>query len=186
MEVLCLDENYDFICLSETHLTNDIDDGEIVLKNYNVLRCNSSSTHTGGVCFYIRNNWKFKLVESIAIDRMIWWLKVEIENKNLKYYLIGVYRSPDKQKSPEREFLNFFEEETEKIESSDHYLIIGDFNINWYDNDLHKKRLEEIINDNYLKQIVAQPTRITSTTATLIDYVVTNIVDITAKTNFQM
>lgn len=63
LEAIYLEEDLDFICVTETHLTDDIGDEEIGLENYNLLRCDSESRHTGGVCFYIKNNWKAKIIE---------------------------------------------------------------------------------------------------------------------------
>lgn len=44
--------------LSETHVTEDIDDCELVINGYKLERCNSRSRHTGGVVMYIRNSIK--------------------------------------------------------------------------------------------------------------------------------
>lgn len=108
LEVLCLEEEFDFICLTETHLTVELSDAEFMLKNYNLVRCNSTSRHTGGVCFYIKKNWKVKVIECTGIDKQIWWSTIEIQNKNIKYILIGIHRSPDQQQSPEGDFTKFF------------------------------------------------------------------------------
>lgn len=108
LEITCCEESFDFICLSETHLTEDIGDGEILLNNYNTIRCDSTSRHTGGVCFYIKNTWQIRVIDCISIDKKIWWLKIEIRYEYLKYHLIGVYRSPNRQNSPEEHFTNFF------------------------------------------------------------------------------
>lgn len=175
LEAICIEEYFDFICLSETHLTEDIEDGEICIQNYNIIRCDSISRHTGGVCFYINNKWKIRNIDNSSIGKQIWWLKIEIRSESVKYNLIGLYRSPHKQNSPEGLFINFFENEMDKIKTEENNLIIGDFNIDWLVNNNHKKKLEEIINDNYFQQIVTTPTRITQTTSTLIDYAVTNI-----------
>ncbi|XP_075158150.1 uncharacterized protein LOC142231427 [Haematobia irritans] len=70
----------------------------------------------------------------------------------------------------------------DKISGNDIGIIVGDFNINWNEISTKRQKIEEIINDNFFNQIVNQPTRVTSTTSTLIDYVVINIDLCTAKT----
>lgn len=183
LEAIYLEEDLDFICVTETHLTDDIGDEEIGLENYNLLRCDSESRHTGGVCFYIKNNWKAKIIESVSMGKMIWWLHIKIQNKNKMYNVIGVYRSPHKQNSPESIFIEFFENQMESLKSNENQLILGDFNIDWFNNNISKVKLSEIINDSCFKQVITEPTRITATTSTLIDYAVSNIEYITVRTN---
>lgn len=86
LEVLCNEENFEFVCLSETHLTENISDGEISIKNYNLFRCDSHSRHTGGVCIYIKNDWKIKIIESSAVNEIIWFLKIEIKKRKDIYF----------------------------------------------------------------------------------------------------
>lgn len=183
LEAIYLEEDLDFICVTETHLTDDIGDEEFGLENYKLLRCDSESRHTGGVCFYVKNNWKAKIIESISMGKMIWWLHIKIQNKNKIYNVIGVYRSPHKQNSPESIFIEFFESKMESLNSNENQLILGDFNIDWFNNNNSKVKLSEIIKDNCFKQIITEPTRITATTSTLIDYAVSNIEYITVRTN---
>ena len=61
-------------------------------------------------------------------------------------------------------------------------VIAGDFNIDWY-RDYYRTRLVSILNDNGLKQIVNEFTRITQCSKTFIDYIITNMGYITARTN---
>lgn len=186
LEALCCEEKFDFLCLAETHLTENIGDSEISLRNYNIIRCDSISRHTGGVCFYLNVKWQYKIIDCHSIEKKIWWLKIEIRCESDKHCLVGVYRSPNRQTSPEEHFINFYEQKIENISENESILITGDFNIDWLKANNHKKRLEEIISDNYLKQIVTQPTRITNNTSTLIDYAVTNIESMVARTNYIM
>lgn len=45
------------VLLSETRLTENIDDSEINIKNYRVIRCDSRSRHTGGTAIYIKKKY---------------------------------------------------------------------------------------------------------------------------------
>ena len=56
------------------------------------------------------------------------------------------------------------------------------FQYYWY-RDYYRTRLVSILNDNGLKQIVNEFTKITQSSKTLIDYIITNMGNITARTN---
>ena len=53
-------------------------------------------------------------------------------------------------------------------------LITGDFNIDWSKNSFYENKIEKIIKENGFMQIVEKYTRITETSSTIIDYVITN------------
>lgn len=46
----------DICLLNETHITSDIENNELKVRGYNIMRCDSDSRHTGGVVVYIKNN----------------------------------------------------------------------------------------------------------------------------------
>lgn len=56
------------VLLSETHITSDIADEEIMINNYNLFRCDSHSRHTGGVIIYLKKNVKYKLKSNISLN----------------------------------------------------------------------------------------------------------------------
>lgn len=61
-----------------------------------------------------------------------------------------------------------------KEESSEKHVICGDFNLNLMINEYYADKLKSIIQFYGYKQIVNEPTRITETSSTLIDLVITN------------
>jgi len=79
------------LCLSETHVTNDILQNEIQIDNYNVVRCDSSSRHTGGVIIYILENIKFKTISTVTLDKT-WFATIQLEDPKLQ--ISEVYKSP--------------------------------------------------------------------------------------------
>lgn len=60
---------------------------------------------------------------------------------------------------------------------------MGDLNVDWFGNITYKIKIEEIFADNSFTQIVTGPTKITKTSGTLINYVVTDIVCVNGKAN---
>lgn len=128
-----------FICLTETHLINNDDNVLIQIDNYNTIRINSNSRHTGGVAFYIKNYWKFELIKNFSIDYEIWWLCIKVECNNLTYFLTGLYRAP-KPLNMESNFFSYFSDFIEELCGYENVIIMGDININWKLNNNHKKR----------------------------------------------
>lgn len=84
------------------------------------------------------------------------------------------------------EFLNYFEKWCEEqIDHSEMNVICGDFNINLKITDTYSKRIINIIRDLGMKQFVKTETRVTKTSKTLIDLVVSNNfnLNVTVQTN---
>ena len=50
-----------FICICETFLFDGINDSEIHLPGFTVIRCDRISRDGGGVCIYLRNSILFKI-----------------------------------------------------------------------------------------------------------------------------
>lgn len=51
-----------FLALSETRLTEDIEDNEVNVQGYSMSRCNAKNRNTGGVALYVRNDIKHEIV----------------------------------------------------------------------------------------------------------------------------
>lgn len=171
--------------LSETHLTDKIMNREVSIANYNIIRSGSKSRHTGGVAIYIQKNLNYKIKSNEQIDNNMWILSIEItEHKDLNGLYTILYHSPS---SSESKFLKYFSEWMEKNHSGEmKHLICGDFNIDMSENSnkiLNKNKLNSIINDNGMIQIMKKPTRITEKTKTLIDLVITNMNEIKCEQN---
>lgn len=184
LEVLINEANFDWICLSETHL-KDEDDSEISIKGYNIIRCDSSSKHTGGVAMFVKKEWQYEILNNVAIDKDIWWLVVKCVMNEHAYVVVVTYRSPSR---TARVFCEYFEQWMDDlVEYNGNIVVMGDFNVNWNNNnDTYKKVIEQVINDNGCKQMVNENTRITRDTETMIDLIVTNIDHMEVKTNVKL
>lgn len=56
LESLIIEKQFDFRFATETHTTSLDENKVIELKNYNIVRCNSASSYTGGIIFYVKDN----------------------------------------------------------------------------------------------------------------------------------
>lgn len=174
LETLIYKNDFEFVFLSETHLKSIDCDNLIGLKNYNILRVDSLSRHTGGVLIYIKNHWTYEIIKSVAVGVKIWWLVVKVRNSNSVLYLAAIYRAPGYLSSND-DFYGHFNDYIEELNEVNNKIVIaGDFNLDWLVNNNSKNILKGIICDSGLKQIVNDCTRITKDSKSLIDYVVVN------------
>lgn len=166
-----------FVVLSETHITEDIQDSELNIKGYNLLRCNSHSRHTGGVIVYVSKVVKYKVLLNENLDNEVWMLSVELFGK--KHLVIhGVYRS---QMCSENKFLNYLDNFVNNLNEQKSNVIVGDFNIDVSSDTFYSGKLKTLINDWGMKQVVNEYTRITKTSKTVIDLIITNNFNIVCK-----
>lgn len=164
------------LCLSETRITEDILDCEIDIENYNIYRCNSLSRYTGGVIIYVVNTLNSSPTENVIFESNYWYLQIKIKIFQETVFIGCIYHSPN---ASHVQFCDFFENLVERLDFSQLYIFIGDFNIRWdIIDDTYSKRLHNISRHFGLKQFISQPTRITDTTSSIIDLLFTNCYEI--------
>lgn len=159
--------NFEFIVLTETHITDQIEEGEYQIENYNVVTCFSHSRHTGGVVIYIKKNIQYSIINVVEMQ-FLWIMSIKIFVDNTEWSITGLYRSPSPQYATAT-FINVFGEWCKEfIEKERNCIIAGDFNIDLLRNE--SVQMKNKISDECLKQIIREPTRITNMSKTLIDY----------------
>lgn len=166
-----IDLQPDILCCTETRITSDINDGEILINNYECLRSNSTSRFSGGVIVYVRKEIKSKVIYEYVngYDNI---LVIEIKNSIYKGTWIVVYHSPNASHSS---FLQSFEDISQSyINNSVSTYIVGDFNINMHQSNTvttYKERLRRITSAHYLNQKVKTPTYVRQYSKSIIDLV---------------
>lgn len=166
---LCEEKDPDVLLLSETHITEDHQNAEINIADYNIVRCNSKSKHTGGVIAYVKNNLNFTIIDNFAVSKS-WFLSIKIKNINL----CVIYRSPREKLC---KFFETFDDFLKKVVIGDPINVItGDFNINIEKNTKTVKDYYNLISEYGLKQIVKDYTRVDvrKNSCSIIDHVLTN------------
>lgn len=172
IQILIERKNPSIILLSETHLTENIESKEVNIKNYRLIRCDSYSRHTGGVAMYIKRNIKFSIVFNESYIKNVWTLAIKINKRNIRGVVAVLYHSPNESDAVFMEYFNRWCEEN--LNSEVVNIIAGDFNINLLVNDSTSRKMIDIIHSNGMKQFVKKPTRVTKTSKSLIDYVISN------------
>jgi hypothetical protein len=97
-----------------------------------------------------------------------------ILSRENKLILFGVYRPPCYLNINEF-FRSFYSMLTKYLSNDKLCIILGDLNIDWLKDDSCMGRLKDLMNEFDLNQFVHSPTRVTSTSSTLIDHVLSNI-----------
>ena len=156
--------------ITESMLDDRMDDLDIAINNYTILRRDASFDLHRGIAVYIHNsvypNVKRRLdLETAEIESL--WL--EIDQKKADPSLICfVYRNPDEPAGWRDNFENMFC----GVRNNNYTLqILGDFNI-----DLNKPQLlwNSTVLQLGLEQIITDNTRVNPISQTLIDHIYTN------------
>lgn len=164
---LLITHNIDILCISETWLSESIPDDIVALEGFFLFR-NDRDGRAGGVAIFIRNNIQCQRFNYVANSyEQIW---VESTVRHVKYIFGCVYKPPSTLNST---FIDEFE--SQLIECSfraDHLYCAGDININMLDvlqND--SRKLNSLFVSLNLTQLIVDPTRVTETSATLLDII---------------
>ena len=136
---------------------------------------NRAGRNSGGVCLYIRNDIKYKLRPDLCrANTNFESCFIEIENDKSRNIIVGViYRAHTS--------IDCFNADIDDIlqiltkENKNHYLL-GDFNIDLLKDETHRPTSDflDLIYSYHLVPTILKPTRITETSATIIDNIMTN------------
>ena len=168
-----LDCKFDVIGISETHLKDKPND-LLRIDGFNIEYTNRIGREKGGVCMYISEELKYKLRTDLCQANPNYEsCFIEIENKNKNVIVGVVYRAH----TPIDSFMKDIEPIYRKINSENkHVYIMGDFNIDLLKTDVHRP-IHDYVDFIYsfsMLPSIYKPTRITATTATCIDNILTN------------
>ena len=162
----------DILAINESKLDNVISDNEICITGYTVYRKDRNRIG-GGVVMYIRDNF----LHSQRNDLTTYDLEmacIEVKLPYNKSFLVATwYRPPSSQIDLFGKWALFLSKCD--IENKE-LIIVGDFDCD-VSNPLpnsHTYRLKFLCSLYQLKQFINEPTRVTSTSATLIDLILTN------------
>ena len=160
----------DIVGLCETFLNTSFSDNEFQLKGYTMFRKDRNSLG-GGVLLYINDT--FSCIRRPDLEHenceSIW---IDVKVPNQKTFTVGyIYRPP----SADNKWFCDFECSLEKAFLENNELILfGDFNINYVDGLSDKNTWNCMTNCYNLVQLVTDYTRVTQTSATIIDHIYTN------------
>lgn len=161
----------DLFALSETWLNADINSDSIRISQYNLIRADRIG-RGGGVGFFLKKSIKYNIIFSSVNDVLEQlWISIHSSGKRITFGVL--YRPPSANLI---QVFNALEDAMSfLLPSSDYIVFAGDLNINLLNigtqSITHFNNFLEAFN---LKQMIDEPTRITSTGQTLIDVLITS------------
>lgn len=167
LRVIVTKARIDVICITESCLRDDnYVDNEIAIEGYqaNVQHRQEISGH-GGVVLYISNTFASNIIyrsTADGIDAIV--AKLDFPH-SVSVYVGGVYRNPKATVDASCEHL----ESLLSFLDAEEAILVGDFNFQHRDT-----RLVQLFRNHLMKQMVKVPTRVTSTSSTIIDHVYAN------------
>lgn len=167
---LILNGDYDVFTISETWLNSTVRNGEISVDGYRLVRLDRISKSGGGVCAYVRNSLKIKKLEDLTASsangfQQLWF---SLQHKKLKSLLVcTAYRPPGCPITCFNE--DFVPKYLQALTLRKDIIIAGDLNCNLLSDSLESRALKDLCTSMNLSQFIFKPTRITETTETLID-----------------
>lgn len=170
--------NADIICLTESKLGPSIENADILLTEfYEPIRLDRNR-HGGGIAIYVKFNFTFEHIiipNGLMLCESV-WLKLKFFNKS---FILGcVYRRPDLPVEWWVQLGDVFDYLFDRFDGSD-FVIVGDFNEDLLRRDLH--HLKDLISRFNCTQLVDKPTRITSTSSSLLDPLIVNNVNLISE-----
>ena len=170
-------ENYEnkpaVIALTETWLTeNDDLENDYNMEKYQPIESKprTSGQERGGVAFYIQEDIKYKVIEfQSAIECLI--IQTNFDTKAIRNLCV-IYR-PHSHKTPR--FLQEFEKLLEFLRRlKNDTILCGDFNIDTIKESKDKSEYEKLLLAFDFERQNFEPTRVTPTSATCLDHIVTS------------
>lgn len=165
----------DILTVTETRLNQSSNLKHYHLEGYRLLhkpRGKGKKREGGGIGMYIQNRLRSREIVLPPGDLEQHWIEIKINNRKLA---VGVVYKPPK--FSVNEFINHLSNTISTIfPQYDYIFLTGDININLLDKSSNESNsFMDLLHSNNLQLIVEQPTRVTSTTRTLLDVICCNI-----------
>jgi hypothetical protein len=165
-----LKDKCDIITLSETFFNNKTTINDYAITGFKPIEClNRSSGTGGGVAVYVKNHIIALRRRDLEVDNLeAMWVELRIFNNKL---LVCVcYRPP----GSGVEFWDLLRDSVDnaKLTRIQNIVITGDLNSD--PTTFHGEKLERFVNSNNMYMHIHEPTRITATSSTILDQIISN------------
>ena len=175
VQIYLYKHDFDILALSETFLCENISDAQVNIEGYKLYRKDRVGRIGGGVAFYVKDGIEaipeVKLNDS---DIEALWLRLVYPFRP-PILICCMYRPPN---SSTQYYDKMLEVIDASINITEDIIILGDLNFNYViDENLSKNPIHYIENLYNLHQLVTSPTRVTPTSSTTLDLILTSIPD---------
>ena len=154
---------------TETWLCPDVQDNELLIPNYTIVRLDRNR-HGGGVAMFVNNSLSIKVLlhGPMGLELIV----VSLFSRNHLNCCVGVFYRPP---SSQLHIFNLLFDTLFSIQSVhlSNFIFVGDFNVNYLNPDHHLfSKVHELMDSFALSQVVNSPTHNTSSShPSLIDLV---------------
>lgn len=175
------ERNVSVCCVTEHWASDDILQ-RINLPNYIVAESFSREAGKyGGVAIILKEKIQFEKIPSLKLLSKEGHAEVSgvrVTDRNL--IVIGIYRPP---RGNFECFLSILNESLNQVQSTDHspVCVLGDFNVDFLKESKDRRELIELLRSYGLSVVFDEPSRVTSSSRTCIDNIVTNFEDSTYR-----
>ncbi|MEW8546519.1 MAG: reverse transcriptase family protein, partial [Candidatus Thiodiazotropha sp.] len=159
--------DFDILCFSETHLTDNISNNDIHIEGFQPISFRKDvSAHSSGLLIYVTESLLAVRLSDLEanLEESLW---IEIKHKGESYILCNIYRPPNTPVDFWRRFNITIER---ALEMSKQIIVVGDLNEDLLNPRNHN--LKDIIMLNNLINVINVPTRVTNTSQTLLDPII--------------
>ena len=176
------DVNLDILAVSETWLNNSISSDTLNIQGFApIIRLDRQcGRRAGGVAIFISSNIVYKRrlnLENWEFELLF----VEFKISNTKFVCGACYRPPNYSAENNLAFLDHLQNCLDRIylEPNTFVVLLGDFNAHFDESSVSPSTdfgacLYSWMECNSLYQVIKEPTRVTSHSATLLDLIITN------------
>ena len=174
IEAILTQSNLDFLALTETWLSPSIDCNLIATLGFQLYRNDRTDKRGGGVAIYLNDRYRCELLPLSDINME--YLGLKILFNNLSFNIIVTYIPPkeiDNQLPQLKQII--------KLCGDKETIILGDLNTNWL-NKSSRAKLKLVCDKGGYSQLIKSPTRVTASSSTLIDLILSNRTERIQKT----
>ena len=171
LKIMISEEKPHIIGINERKIDPTIDDSHVEIEDYIIVR-KDRNLSGGGVALYIHKSLNFKICDEL-ISPELEAIAAKIRVGNYKPFIItSLCRPPDKP-------VSYFDSIRSLINALDtkglEFIVMGDANCNTMNkSDNDTKNLSKIVDSFNLKHLITDYTRVTASTKTCIDHILTN------------
>lgn len=175
LRVLMYPQLPDLLVLNESKLDSTIDDEDVKIKGYEIIR-HDRTRHGGGICIYLKSCFSYSdSAYKCFLHPSFEIICFEIRSNSKPFVIVACYRPPKCDNS----FFEHLEMIITKLDNDDkEYIILGDLNSDLLPinncTDSNVRLLKSLIEVFQLSQLITEPTRVTEKSKTLLDVIITN------------
>ena len=169
--------NLDLLCIQESLLTHNHHDDELRVPNYDMYRLDRDTSQGknsgGGLVTYCHKKYVFEQLHDWSCstpELEMQWFRLSLPETR-PTLIANTYRPPTGNIDTAIEIIKT---RMNDIEGNPDIVILGDFNIDVSKKGPHMTKYQNFLKSFLLDQLINAPTRITNTSKTTIDHIITN------------